>query len=262
MRSLVHDLPIWGLSLLFLGGLIVFALVGFVAFERLDLRSPSTGADTMVGAFSSRATTLFGILLVFVIVSEFNHFNDTQTTAQKEASALAQIVRDSGPFPAAVQSELRLAVAAYANEVVHDEWARLGRSGRPSPRGLALIATIETTIQHYEPATPAAKSFYDKLVGQLDTLVDARRDRIQAAGPAIPNVMLWLLFGGAAVFILTMFAFSAAKDRLLVALIVVLTALTAGGLLVTVLLDYPFSSKIAVSSDPFREGVLAQLVQP
>jgi hypothetical protein len=262
MRSLVHDLPIWALALVFLGGLILLSVAGFLAFERLDLRSPTTGADTMVGAFSSRATTLFGILLVFVIVSEFNHFNDTQTTAQKEASALAQVVRDSGPFPAAVRERISTAVGAYANEVVHVEWTRLGSTGQPSPHGLQDVAAIERAVQDYNPTTAATRSFYDKLVGQLDDLVDARRDRIQAAGPAIPNVMLWLLFGGAAVFVITMFAFSPAKDRLLVALIVIVAALTAGGLLVTVLLDYPFASKIAVSSDPFREGVLAHLVQP
>ncbi|MCW2989613.1 MAG: hypothetical protein JWM73_207 [Solirubrobacterales bacterium] len=262
MRSLVNDVPIWALSLIFIVSVVALALGGFAAANRLGLRSPSTGADTMVSAFSGRATTLFGILLVFVIVSEFNHFNDTQTTAQKEASALAQVVRDSGPFPADVRERLRTAVGAYANEVVHDEWPRLGRTGQPSPRGLELIAAIETTVQGYDPTTPATRSFYDKLVGQLDDLVDARRDRIQAAGPAIPAVMLWLLFGGAIVFVVTMFAFSAAMDRLLVALIVTVAVLTAGGLLVTVLLDYPFSSSIAVSSQPFREGVLAQLVQP
>src|SRR3954469_20211765 len=128
MRSLVHDLPIWALALLFLGGLILLSVGGFLAFERLDLRSPNTGADTMVGAFSSRATTLFGILLVFVIVSEFDHYNDTQTTAQKEASALAQILRDSGPAPATVRRDLTAAVAAYADEVVHREWDELGRT--------------------------------------------------------------------------------------------------------------------------------------
>jgi hypothetical protein len=262
MRSLVNDVPIWALSLIFVGGVMGLALGGFALANRLGLRSPSTGADTMVSAFSNRATTLFGILLVFVIVSEFNHFNDTQTTTQKEASALAQIVRDSGLFPADIRDKLRGEVGAYANEVVHREWDSLGDSGTPSTRGLTLIAEMEDTVQHYDPATPAARSFYDKLVGQLDDLVDARRDRIQAAGPAIPDVMLWLLFGGAVVFVLTMFAFSAAMDRLLIVLIVAVAVLTAGGLLVTVLLDYPFSSSIAVSSDPFREGVLAGLVQP
>jgi hypothetical protein len=261
MRSLVNDVPIWALALIFTGCTVALALGGFAVANRLGLRSPNTGADTMVSAFSGRATTLFGILLVFVIVSEFNHFNDTQTTTQKEASALAQIVRDSGPFPVVVREEVRSAVGAYANEVVHDEWDRLGRTGEPSPRGLTLIGDIETAVQSYNPQTATTRAFYDKLVGQLDDLVDARRDRIQAAGPAIPTVMLWLLFGGAVVFIVTMFAFSAAMDRLLVALIVTVAVLTAGGLLVTVLLDYPFSSSIAVSSEPFREGVLASLVQ-
>src|SRR4051794_9784033 len=240
--------------------MVAIALGGMWLFERLGMRSPSTGADTMGGAFSSRATTVFGILLVFVIVSEFDHYNDTQTTAQKEASALAQILRDSGPAPATVRRDLTAAVAAYADEVVHREWDELGRTGKPTARGLPLVRHIESIVQGYEPATATQRAFYDKLLGQLDDLVDARRDRIQAAGPAIPGVMLWLLFGGAIVFLLTMFGFSPAIDRLLGPLIVGVAVLTAGGLLVTVLLDYSFSSSIAVSSDPFREGILAPLV--
>src|SRR5690349_13095879 len=147
MRTLVNEVPVWALSLIFTAGLVALALGGFALSTRLGLRSPSTGADTMVSAFSSRATTLFGILLVFVIVSEFNHFNDTQTTAEKEASALAEIIRDSGPFPVAVRDELRTRVGAYANEVVHVEWDELGRSGVPGPRGLALLAAIEGAVQ-------------------------------------------------------------------------------------------------------------------
>src|SRR4051812_18971352 len=153
VRSLVNDVPIWLLAIIFVGGLVAIALGGMWLFQRLGMRSPSTGADTMVAAFSSRATTLFGILLVFVIVSEFNHYNDTQTTAQKEASALAQILRDSGPAPATVRRDLTAAVAAYADEVVHREWDELGRTGKPTARGLPLVTHIESIVQGYEPAT-------------------------------------------------------------------------------------------------------------
>jgi hypothetical protein len=170
MRALVNDLPVWGLSLLFVGGLMLVALAGFLLVHHLDFRSPSTGADTMVSAFSGKATALFGILLVFVIVAEFNHFNDAKGTAQRESSALAEIARDSGPFPAGVQRAIRSAVAAYGNEVVHDEWPQLGRTGKPTARALELL--------------------------------------------------------------------------------------------VTVLLDYPFSGSLAISPAPFREGVLAQLIRP
>jgi len=261
VRTIVNDVPIWALALIFVGASLAVALGGLWLAGRLGIRSPSTGADTMVGAFSTRATTLFGILLVFVIVSEYGHFNDTQTTAQKEASALAQILRDSGPFRADAREQITQAVGAYANEVVHHEWDTLARSGNESERGLPLIRDIERAITVYEPKSANQRAFYDDIVSQLDDVVDARRDRIQDAGSAIPNILLWLLFAGAVVFVLTMVGFSAAIDRLLVPLIVGVAILVAGGLLVTVLLDYPFSSSIGVTSDPFREGILGQLVR-
>jgi hypothetical protein len=125
MRALVNDVPAWALALLFVGTPVVLGVVGFLAIHRLDFRSPSTGMDTMVSAFSTRATTLFGVLLVFVIVAEFSHFKETQANADQEAGALAQIVRDSGAFPPGPQQAIRAGVAAYGNAVVHDEWPRL-----------------------------------------------------------------------------------------------------------------------------------------
>jgi hypothetical protein len=59
-----------------------------------------------------------------------------------------------------------------------------------------------------------------------------------------------------------MFAFSAGKDDLLIAMIAVLAGLTCAGLLVAVMLDYPFSGAISISHAAFREGVLAPLIRP
>ncbi len=59
----------------------------------------------------------------------------------------------------------------------------------------------------------------------------------------IPIALLSLLFAGAVVFVTSMFAFSPAKDSLLVWLIVLLTALTGAGLFSTVVLDYPFPAR-------------------
>jgi len=142
MRALVSTVPTWGLAIIFIGGTTLLALVGFLLLHRLGLRSPSTGADTMVSAFSGKATALFGILLVFTIMSEFNHVSDAEGTAQREATALAQMVRDSGAFPVDVQASIRAAVAAYANAVVHDEWRELGASGKASEVAAARLGDL------------------------------------------------------------------------------------------------------------------------
>lgn len=246
--------------LIFIGGAIAFGLLGFVLFGRLGLRSPNTGADTMVSAFSTRATTLFGVLLVFTIVSEFNHVDTASQTAEREATALAQIVRDSQAFPPAVNAEIRRAAGRYGTAVIHREWRTLGSTGQPSTVASNAVDGLQQTIYSYQPKGSSANEFYHQAATALGNLISARRDRLQAAAPAIPSDLLLLLLGGSIVFIGTMLAFSHTNERLLVVLMVGISALTGAGLLVAVLFDYPFSGSAAISTAAYHQGALHALI--
>jgi hypothetical protein len=261
VRTLVSDVPVWGLVPIFVGGAMLISVGGFLLTRRLDFRSPSTGADTYVSAFGTRASTLFGILLVFVIVSEYGSFQGTTKTVRTEATNLAEIIRNTQSFPDAPQARIREAVAAYGDEVVHNEWP-LMEEGKQSDIASARLDDIQRAIASFEPSTEADKAFYGAAVSNFDLLVNARRDRVDSAKEDIPSPLLALLFAGAAVFIATMFVFSAARDSLLLSLILVLAALVGAGLFATVVLDYPFSGSLAVSPDAFFEGALKGVVRP
>jgi hypothetical protein len=58
-----------------------------------------------------------------------------------------------------------------------------------------------------------------------------------------------------------MLAFSRSNDRLLIVLIVAVSALTGAGLLVVVHFDYPFSGSNAISTSAFHQGALATLIR-
>jgi hypothetical protein len=259
VRTLVSSVPAWGLVLLFVGGPIVLAAGGFLLVHKLGFRSPNTGADTMVSGFSTRATTLFGILLVFVIVSEFQSYGSTQRTVRDEATNLAEIVRNTQSFPAGPRDRIRAAVAVYGNEVVNREW-KLMVDGKQSDAASSDLDGIQRALASYSPTKEADKQFFGAAVSKFDAVVNARRDRIAAAKDHIPTALLALLFGGAFVFVATMFAFSPAKDSLLIWLIVLLTALTGAGLFATVVLNYPFAGSIKISTQPFFEGALKGLI--
>jgi len=261
VRSLVDSVPVWGLVLVFVGGAILFGVLGFGLVRRIGFRSPSTGMDTMVSAFSTRATTLFGILLVFVIVSEYGSFQGAGRRVRTEATGLAEIVRNTQAFPSAAQARIRDAVAAYADEVVHREWPLMA-DGKESDTASARLDGIQRAIAAFNPTSESDKSFLGGAVSNFDLVVTARRDRIDSSKEHIPAPLLALLFAGAAVFIATMFVFSAARDSLLLSLIVLLAALVGAGLFATVVLDYPFSGSLAVSPDAFHEGALKGLVRP
>lgn len=261
MRSLVSSVPTWGLVIVFVGGMMALSAAAFLLVQKLDFRSPSTGADTYVSAFGTRASTLFGILLVFVIVSEYGSFQGAQRTVRTEATNLAEIIRNTQAFPAAPRDRIRSAVIAYGNEVVQREW-KLMEDGKQSDVASGKLDGIQHALASFSPSDEADKVFYGGAVSNFDAVVSARRDRIDSAKEHIPTPLLALLFAGAAVFVLTMLVFSAAKDSLLLAMIVTLAALVGAGLFATVVLDYPFTGSLGVSKHPFFEGALKGLLRP
>ena len=260
MRGLDAALPLWALAIIFVGGGAAISLLGFAIVHHTGFRSPDAMMDTMVSAFSGKATALFGILLVFVIVSEFNHFNGAQSTVDTEATALAQIIRDAHVFPAADRARVSAKVGAYARAVTGSEVHTLGKHGTESPAALAALTQLQYTVQGLRPTGAQQTEYYSKLADEFTALVNARRDRIEAASAAIPNVMLYLLIGGALAFTLTMLSFSGGADRVYVPMMGALGALTGGGLLLTVLFDYAFSGSLAVSMDAYHRGALAALL--
>jgi hypothetical protein len=145
--------------------------------------------------------------------------------------------------------------------VVHREWPDLGATGQPSALASNDLDFLQQTLYAYHPRGTVATEFYHQAATALNDLVSARRDRLQAALPAIPTDLLLLLLLGSIVFIGTMLLFSATNERLLVVLIVGVSALTGAGLLVAVLFDYPFSGSAAISSAPYHSGALHGLVR-
>jgi hypothetical protein len=253
--------PVWGLALLFIGCAMAVSAGGFWLARRTDFRSPSTGADTYVSAFGTRASTLFGILLVFVIVSEYGSFQGAGKTVRTEATSLAEVIRNTQSFPAGPRARIRSAVAAYGDEVVHNEWP-LMEQGEGSDVASDRLDGIQHALASFDPSTESDKAFYGTAVSNFDDVVSGRRDRLQEANDHIPSPLLALLFAGAIVFILTMLVFSGARDSLLLCLILLLAAVVGAGLFATVVLDYPFSGSLAVSPDAFHEGALNGVVRP
>jgi hypothetical protein len=261
VRTLVSEVPIWGLAIIFIFGMMALALLGFWLVRRTNFRSPSTGIDTFISAFGTRASTLFGILLVFVIVSEYGSYNDAQKSVRSEATNLAEIVRNTQQFPAAPRGRIREAVGAYGHEVVTREW-KLMDEGRHEEAATPLLDGLQHALGRFEPRTESQKVFFAAAVDNYDALVQARRDRLEASDEHIPVPLLVLLFLGAAVFLVTMLPFSSGKDALLGMLVVLLAGLAGAGLFATIVLDYPFTGSIAISSHEFYEGALKGVVRP
>lgn len=257
-RAIVDGVPGWALSLVVVGAVVGVVLVGVrVVRRRVPITRDGFDAEVssqMLGVVAS----LFGLLLAFVIVIEFQAFNGASEKVQEEADGLAAIVRDSEAFPEPAGTRVREAVGAYARAVREDEWPRM-REGEESDLAWQGIDRLFAAMQATTPVTVTQTAFYEDSVRQLNDVLAARRDRLAANEGDLPAPIAALVLVGALVILgyaTLVGSRSSAFHAIGAGAIAVIVSFS---LVVLLFLQFPFSGDLAVGSEPFAEGVLAPL---
>ena len=184
------------LVLLVVGGVVGAVLLAALAVRRF-VPATREGFDAEVSSqMLGVVASLFGLLLAFVVVIEFQAFSAAGDNVQTEADGLAAITRDSCIIRRAgrrggARRDRRLPSGRGERGVRVDargqgEPGCLGRPGR-RVRGDAG--------RHADGG--AQESFYDDSVRRLNVVLDARRDRLEASADSdLPLVIAALISWG------------------------------------------------------------------
>jgi Protein of unknown function (DUF4239) len=259
IRTLLNDIPDWGLFLIFVGGATIVTIALFLLVRRHLPAWRTDGSSGVVGAVAAMVMTLFALVLAFVVVNLYQGYQDATNNVVAEANSLAEIVHDTNVFPKTEQNRVDVAVASYVHEVIGKEFEDL-RLGHQDPAAFTKINGIFTAIQQYSPTSEAAITFYGSAVEQASDVVSDHRNRVLDADSSLPTAFVALLILTALLSIGTAFFFKADNPGLEIMLLAIISIVIFSGLLTVVLLEYPFSGSVAVSSDPFTQGALGQLL--
>ena len=260
MRSLVNTVPTALLVLAVVGGVLGLVMLAVWAVRRL-VPATREGFDAEVSSqVLGVAASLFGLLLAFVVVIEFQAYSSAGDNVAAEADGLAAIVRDSKVFDEPGGAEVRSAIGRYVRTVVDDEWP-LMRQGKESQAAWQAMDGVFASMQGYAPVSSSQVAFYDDSVRHLNAVLEERRDRLGASdGNDLPALIAALVVVGSIVilgYVTLVGSKSAAFHAIGAGSIAVIVGFS---LVVLLTLQFPFSGGLAVDSRPFQEGVLAQLV--
>ena len=257
-RWLLNTFPTWALTLIVIGTFVLATLAGLWAVRRALPGGGGGDHNDFAGVMSGVVAAVYGVFLAFAIVAVYEQYHEASEDVSAEAVTLARIVRDTEALPPATAASLRAAARDYRDEVVTREWdaMRDGESGVAASRELDRMYRL---LAAYEPRGAAESVFYEESVSALNELVGARRARIHAAESVLPGLLMALLIVGAVLTIAFTLVFAVANRRMQAALGVSLAVLMGLGVLVTIVLDQPFSGDVSVSPAPFHQGALAEL---
>ncbi|MEV5606851.1 hypothetical protein [Streptomyces sp. NPDC052225] len=256
---LLNHLSTLALAALLVGGCVFVALAGAVFMRHKFPRLVAKGEyNEMIGVVLGMYAAIYGIILAFVVVAEWESLNAAQTNVATEATQTAEVLRDADAFPPGQRAKVRDAMGDYVRAVVDEQWP-LMRSGTPDPSLTnPQVTALYGVFQDYEPRTEAEKTYYSQSVATLADIASARRARLSDAQQQLPLLLAVLVYGGALVMLPLTCLYGIRSARAHLMFVAAVAALIGVSVLLCLTLDRPYSGDLAVSPAPFKEGVLAQ----
>jgi uncharacterized protein DUF4239 len=257
-RWLLNNLTTWQLVLMLVGGSILLSTAAFALVRRFVSAEIRFENNEVGGVLLGLLGAFYGIVLGFAIVVLYEDMRAADASVAAETTALAQLYRSTDVFPPAARIRVGKTVAQYALAVRTDEW-RLMRNGQESTRAHDLLGTLYGDVESLAPKGFRQQTSYSQAVNSLAALVAARRDRLTDAAQQLPQIFQILLLGGGVVIVVFLLFFGSHNFRAHLVMIGAVAGVLSFSLALTLMLAYPFSGQLSVSSDPFRLGIVGQL---
>ena len=257
MRPLLNALSTFEIVLIFVGGSVALAVTLAIVIRRVAPDIAEQEFEELASGLRVVYELMFALILAFAIASVIDKFNDAEATVDTEATALSQMLRANNAFPVELQLQLRDGIQAYILATVDDEWVKM-RHGESSREAAAALDTVYALYQGYSPAGGVATRFYDQALSHLDVVATARRERLGISNARLPFILVFMLPVGALLLLVLEYR-PHLRPRGQAAFMGTLAIVLSSTYLLTIVLDYPFSGQVSVSSSPLQSGTLAYL---
>jgi hypothetical protein len=259
LRALDNAVPGGLLFLVVVGAFVAISALGLVCARRWLPSWQSHASNLPLTAVTATVMTLFALVLAFTVVNLYQTFDSASRAVLAEADALSVIGLDALAFPSVEQARIDEALADYIREVRDREFPDL-RSGRQDPAITEKLTGISAALQGYSPRSQTQIAYYDEAVARANEVVVQHRERIHVANTPVPAPIVTLLLVTAVLIIASTMQFKVDRPGLEMAMVCCVAAAVASGLVTALLLQYPFSGWVSISSAPYAHGFLAHIL--
>ncbi|MBV8401253.1 MAG: DUF4239 domain-containing protein [Acetobacteraceae bacterium] len=254
---MVYEYPLWSVGLLMVGvAALGVVLLGLATRQMLAVEFRLRHNDAAAAIFAVIGTT-FAVLLAFVAMLAWQHFNEAKAASYAEAGSVMDVYNISVGFADPERSSMHDGIVGYLETVVQVEWPAQA-TGRTSDRGSAYLNKLNDLAIRLKPSNVSDGNLQAQFLQSLVRLSDARQARLLAADTSIPAVV-WIvtILGGALTvgFAALLGAPSLGMHLAMSAALAISGALV---LILIVALSNPFRGDFRVSTYPFDQ-VLGQI---
>lgn len=193
---------------------------------------------------------MYGVLMSFVCIAEWEQYSNARDVAQREATTVASLYHLAEGFDPPRRDLLEDLFRSYTTAVVNDEWPAMDKGGE-SAQAWSLSDRIWQTYVGM-PDTERQRIEYQQSLSLMSNFYSLRSERLLANRQHVPPVIWWVLAGGAVITIGFTYLFGVVSVRAQAVMTVALTTSIVGILFLIYTLDTPFSGDVHVGPDSFQ----------
>ena len=239
-------------------GQIIFVIVAFgggsiaglyivrrlVPLDRLQKNHEVAGVTFgVLGAF-------YGLVLAFVIVAAWERFNQANTDALDEATALESLYKLGAAFSEPMRSQLDSAILNYTHRVIENEWPQMANNTFSG--GKIGAHELWATVLSYHTADSRELLLVDKSIDELNVISLARSQRFLFYEDDLPSVVWMVIYLGCLMTIGFSYFFGSTVFRAQVAMCGFFSILLGMTILAILELAHPYQGVVTISNQPFR----------
>jgi Protein of unknown function (DUF4239) len=228
--------------------LVCFALPIFVRIVPLETRQAH---NEYTGCIIGVIGINYAVLLAFVAVAAWGAYDKATAIASKEAELVGNMYRDAPGLGSKAEAAVRSQLKAYVRTVVDEEWPAMARGESPIG-GWAHLEHIQDVLAHYEPQGTGQAVYMREVLGLLNELYDARRQRLEASENGVEPVVWVTVLLGTALTIGFTFLFGMPSVRMHRVMAGGVTGAAMLVLMLIVALDWPFRGEVHAAPSMFN----------
>jgi hypothetical protein len=254
LQRLVNVVPLWLLVLGVVAVLEIFS-VGLMLVSRRKWGIDRLKLNNEVAGFKfSVIGVLYAVLLAFIVIAVWENYNATDTAIRNEAKAVGDLTQLSYALPEQKGSAIRASLSDYVKDVRQTEWGTMA-IGLPSKATAHALANLTQAIFDLHADQLKDHALFQQAIHLLAAIEDNRNERLDSADGSVPPILWFVLIAGALIT-LGYPAFFGTSNLVAQALMTAaLAALVALALVPTLVLDFPFTGRVALTSDAFDEAL-------
>lgn len=250
--NLIYGVPTSVMALGVITVMVGLSLIGLVVSSRILHLEVRRKHNEFAGFNSALVGVFFAVLLAFIAIAAWESFGKARETAEREASLAGDLWRDSFAMPEPIKTELLGDVRDYVEIVLTKEWPAMAQGAQFGDEGWAPLIKFHQALSGVRTSDLIQVAMVTEALTRLNSLYDARRQRILASQDRIePMVWAVVLLGS---FITITFTYFFGMESF--ALHLAMTGAVAVTLALVVVLilafDYPFRGEVQVKPEGFR----------